>query len=448
MIVLTPTQSGLAYGTSVQTLRQEAAKCIGAYLAHGTATAGSSTTLTDQSNTTSSILWSSLSAGVERFRGAWCLMVSGTPANIGQWRQISDDSPGSGVVTFAKPMPAAVVAGDGYEIYAALTGEQWYDVINDGLKRCQYLSKSPITLVPDGDMEASGTASWSGVNATLAKSVSDVVTDGAQSLVVTNTAAGGYAKLAANMPVTPSSSYRLWADYRVVSAGGEHAQIKVYDPINAKDIYAWTSLDQYAGQSTTGGMFQLLFSIPAGTVRAQIYLGGVEATAVVAWDDVIVYDTAQTRYTMPSWITSRQQIATLVNRWGARPLDYTFPDVTWPLGLEEDPTAVVTFRADIPRECMSRPVFVQGERAYGPIPNITDQSTTAADLEWAKWEVAVAAHEKYAHAINMAALARERQDMGYCAARAEENRAIFKAYRTARLGFSKPWRGQRPITMP
>lgn len=434
--------------TSVQTLRQDAARQIGALLAMGTATSGNTSMLVDASTSDSGIIQSALSNGVERFKGGYLLMTGGTAGNIGLWREISDDAPGTGTITPAKAFPNSIQAGDTYEIYAALDPSMWNKAINAGLKRCQYVTKSPITLVTDGDMEATGTTSWAATNATVAKSTSDTVSDGAQSLVVTNTSLGGYVTQATSIPVTPGRSFRMWVDYRVVSSGNETAQIAVYDATHATFIQAAISPDQDAGKNTQGGMMQLAFSIPVGCVRAQIRLIGSEATAVIAWDDLILVCTSQFRYSLPSWLTSRQQYATLVNRTGSSPLEYEYPDVGWPLNLEEDATALVAFRCNLPREALSRPVFLEGERAYGPIANIADASTFACDDEWALWETASAAHEFFGQALSQASLARERDDAAHCEVRVNELRSIFMAYKKPRLGFSKRWVGARPISMP
>lgn len=434
--------------TTIQTLRQESAKLIGALLASGTATGGSQTSLVDTSTARNGIVQSALSNGIERFKGAFLLMVSGTVGNIGQWREISDDAPGSGTITPARGFPSNIQSGDGYEIYSALSPDGWNDAINAGLTRCQYISKSPITLITDGDMEAAGTSSWSGTNATIAKSTSDAVTDGAQSLVVTNTSAGGYANPSADQPCTPGRAFRLWVDYRVVSTGGEHAQIAIKDVTHGTFIQSAISPDQYTGQNTQGGMMSVGFAIPAGCVRFQIQLIGQESTAVVAWDDLVVYDTRQFRYPMPSWITFREQYATLLNRLGTSPLDYTYPDVIWPLNLEEDDSAAVVFRANLPMEAILRPVFLQGEKPYGPISGITDSSTTSCPPEWAKWETAAAAYEFFGQNISQATMLRERADQGECETRVNQLRAIYKPWKNSRVGFKKPWMGRRVVSMP
>lgn len=445
MIILVPSTTPTpVYGLTRLTLRQEAAKAMGLFMTSSTATGGSVNSLVDASTSGNSTTQSALDAS-QRWKGGYLLMTGGL--NAGLWREISDDEPSTGTLTLARSFPNAVAAGDAYEVYAGLNPDQWGAAIDTGLTRCRYLSRSPITLIPDGDMEASNLTNWTGVNATLAKSATDAVTFGALSLTVTNTAVNGYAQSAA-IPVRPTSGFQLWVDYRCIGTAVCTAQVQVWDNTNNAAIQTWISPDADSGQNPQGGQIHLGFAVPAGCFSVLIQLGGAEATATVAFDDAILLCTSQFRYSLPSWLVTRNQYATLVERWGVRPLDYRYTDVSWPLNLEEDPTALVTFRCDLPPNQISRPVYLSGERPYGPMASTADSATTAAPLDWARWVVAEAAYELFGKAIEQQSVGRLRMDRADVATRAANANAQYMPAHETRLGYSQPWLGTAVRVLP
>lgn len=438
-----------AVGLSRQSLRQEAAKAMGLFMTSGTATGGSTVTLVDTTTTDSGVTQSSLDAA-ERWKGGYLLMTGGL--NAGLWREISDDQPSTGTLTVAKAFPNAVVSGDTYEVYAGLNPDQWGGAIDTGLTRCLYLTRSPLTLIPDGDMEANGltlngVTTWTGLNATLVKSFTDGVTFGAQSLLVINSTANGYAQSAA-IPVRPNSGFQLWVDYRCIGTAVSTAQVQVWDNTNGAAIQAWQSPDADSGQNPQGGLIHLGFSVPANCFSILIQLGGKESTAAIAFDDAVLLCTSQFRYSLPSWLVTRNQYASLQERWGVRPLDYRYTDVTWPLNIEEDPTAVVTFRCDLPPNQVSRPVYLSGERPYGPMASTADSATTACPPDWAKWKAAEAAYELYGKAIEQQSVARLRVDRTDIATRAAWADSQYLPKHDTPLGFSRPWIGTRISVLP
>lgn len=439
MIVLTPTtiQPGPAYALQRGTLRVEAAKIIGSFIASGTTTAGSRTSFTDAS-TRNGAAQSSIRAA-QSWKGAYVLFTSGPEA--GNWRRISDDQASTGVETVEQPFATGPTAsgGDTYEIYAFLNPSQWSDCIDVGLTRCHYLSASPITLVTDGDMDALGTSSWFAVNANVTKNVSDSVIFGAQGLEVANTAAGGYAQ-STNVPAIPNMGYRLWLDYRCKSGT---AQLQVWDQTNNQAIQAWISPDQDSGVNAAGGGMSLGFTTPANCVSFCVQIGGVESTADIVFDDLIVLCNAQSRYPLPSWLTNKNQYNAVLQRWGVRPLDYKWTETGWPMNIEQYPTAVTAFRGDLPSPAAGRPYYLYGERPYGPMYSTDDAATTACPLEWAKYQVALAAIERYSFQLEQNSSARLRIDQADVAARLAEVDPLYKPEHSGRMGFSKPWLGAR-----
>jgi hypothetical protein len=421
-----------------QQIRQEAAKLLGFLMAQGTVTSASPGSIADTSASTGGLR--STADSPYLFDGCYLLITRVGSPEYGNWREIAKQgyTPTSGTVAFASPFATGAGVGDTYEIYAAFNPAQWGECIDAGLTRCRYITRSPISLITDGDMEAADTSAWTGLNATLAKSLSDTVTYGAQSLVVTNTSSNGYAESTA-YPCRPGAGYSVWADFRCVGASKSTASLVVWDKTNNAQIAASSGPD--GGVNMEGGGITFGFTPPATCYQFSTRLSGAESGAVIAWDDVIVTSSSRNIYTVPSWITTRNQYGTVERRVGSRPFEYRWTDLGFPLDLEEDPTAMVTFRVNVPGEALTYPLFVRGDRPYGPMTSTLDSSSVACPLEWAKYAAACAAYDRYGRAISEASVKRERMDRADCEKKFYELGRQYMPNHPERIGFPEPWAG-------
>lgn len=428
-------------------IRREAARLCGLLAAEGTATGGSQSTLVDTGN---ALKGTDLSSYL--FEGCWLLMTSGTEA--GNWREIAKAplSGTTGTLTVANPFVTGPSSGDAYEIYAGLTPNVWSlrdnnAIVDNALRECRYLCRSPITLVTDGDMETSGTSNWTSSNATIAKSTTDVVTDGTQSLVVTNTAANGYAQ-SASVAVRPSAGMRVFVDYRCTTTTKSTATLIAWDVTNGASIYSSTGVDSGVSMAPSGIAFS--FAVPATCYQVAFRLQGSESTAVIAWDDLIVMDDSAQRYTAPSWITDRTQSIEWLLRSGSRPRAYKWNPAGWALDLEEYPTAVTTFIVNLPPGIVQSPVYAFGEQSYGPMSATADSTTTAISLEWAMYATAAYAYWYYSKAVEQNSQGRIKMDQ----TRIERKLADIKRQHMPwqgmehRIGFKYPWSGMTYSRMP
>lgn len=370
-------------------IRANAARIMNLLRAEGTTTAATSSTITDASTFDGGLAAASDSQRV--FDGCFILMTSG-PA-MGQWREITPGvyNPAAGTLTVSpqwNPSPT-LGGGDNYEIYAAIRPDDWslrdnYTVVDNALKRCRYVRRTPLTLVPDGDMESSGVSSWTPTTAALVKSTIEAVSFGTQSMLVINSSANGFAE-SQSIGVIPTRGYSVWADYRCVGSSVSTATLQVWDATNHALIQ--TGVDPDNGVNMEGGRITCSFSVPSNCYQITIRLIGAESNAVVAWDDIILVTAGRRRYPSPSWIKARDQIMQYQQRNGVRPYEDMFYNVGYPLDVQEDPSAVVTFMVDLPNSAVL-PVFVMGEAEYGPMTDTADNITTNCPLEWAMYSAA------------------------------------------------------------
>lgn len=389
-------------------IRAAAADLCGLLLASGTATGGTASTLVDVSTTNGGLL-SNIDSD-QNYVGAYLLMTSGT--ELGKWREISSYAPLTGTLSLTgNGFSTGPSNGDTYEIYAGLNPDQWSlsntpkpSIVDAALKRALYLTKECLTRCPDGSMEASGTTSWATTsNASVAKSTSDAITSGTQSLVVTNSGAGGYVQ-GANINVRPGSAGQVYACYRGTTTTLSTASLQVRDVTNNALIVTAQDID--SGVNFDGGMVSTGFTVPSTCYRIAIRLIGAEAAAVIAWDDVIVTLNDRRTYPLPSWVVKEANVQDLLMRSGNRPFAFDFISVGGPLDLDSDPTAVNTFMVNLPRGIGNSPVYVWGERPFGPMSAVADATVCTGDLEWLATEAASEAMTSYSKEIEQASQAR------------------------------------------
>lgn len=359
-------------------LRQELARELGRYAA-GTATSGSATSLVDAGQSSPFVADDADETWEEHF----VYFTSGT--NLGRVRRVRKGgyNPAQYQINWDNPTAlTAIAAGDSYELHA-FHPDRLHRWINEALGRLSYPTRAPLTVIADGDLEATTVASWTASGATLSKVTTAAgVLFGTRALRVANTAANGYAE-STSVPVEPGTSWSIAAGVRAVSGT---ARLVVYDQTNAAAIQTIMS---------TAAPYRVLygrFSVPAGCRALTVRLGGSEASADTYWDHVQLLDDLTHLAAAPAWVTREGQIEAVeyLSLGAAQGADLFRPDLADWRGVQAwstwtDPTGAgqtIGFRGWFP----GRLLAVRGRRPYAALSSDSDE--TAADSEW----VIAAAH--------------------------------------------------------
>jgi len=358
-------------------LRQEFSRHLGGYWS-GTATDGTTTSLVDDSNETP------FEPGDpdEVFPGRWILFTSGD--NAGTIRRIKANgyAPGNYRVAWNNALARAVQAGDTYEIHSNSPAEitRW---INRALVKLTHETRSLLSLVPDGDMEAATTAAWTASNATPTK-VTNRVMFGSRALRVANSGASGRVQ-SGTLLVVPGETYWIAAGASVAVGT---ASLIVWDATNG------AAVKTISGTNAPYLVYSDEFTTPAGCHALAIRLQGAEANADIYWDHIQLLRVNDRRVPAPSWVTRQGLVRDveslgLANATGVPGSLYTVKERTYLgaglRGVIIDPTGAqndIEFEGQIG----NRLYFLRGLQPFAELMAETD--TTAADTR----EVLLHAH--------------------------------------------------------
>ncbi len=307
-----------------------------------------------------------------------------TPLNVGEVRRVSDYAPSTGIFTVIRAFTSNPTTTQTVGLYKTIPpGEQfgmqlgWRHYINRVLRAIRYRRYGLLTLITDGDMETSGTTSWTASNATLTKvTTAASIALGAQALQVDNTLANGYAR-SSLVAVTPGDTYDLRADCKVTSGT---AYLVAYDETNSTEIDS----DNQSGRDWR--FLDFTFTVPADSYSISIRLKGSEATADAYWDNVSLRHQGGQRIALPSWVTEPGQIEGLFLWEGSQSKDdaYLWDSQVQSRALHydllEDPLGATPLRVEWHVRPYSRQLLlVRGLSAYGELSATTD--TTVADKD-------------------------------------------------------------------
>lgn len=321
---------------------------------------------------------------------------AGTPLNVGEIRRL-DSSTGyvasTATLTTTRAFSNASTTTQTYGVYVGLPPETIglhrgiVDYINERLRNNTYKDLFLLTLATDGDMETSGTTSYSGTNATLAKVTSGAgVTQGDQALQVTTTAANGYCTMASNLDVSEGEVYEVVVDVTPTSGIWK---MQTWDVTNDAEIDV---TDTYAG--TQPRRLWLQSSIPTDCERMNVRLIGETITTVAVFDNLSIRFRQQRRFPMPSWFIDRQWLEEvwIYPAGTERDQAYSITERNryhprW-FGIEESYTANTPFRLEID-EIVEIPngahLFFAAIKPYSELSS--DSATTDADQDWIKYMV-------------------------------------------------------------
>ena len=209
---------------------QELVRDLTGELLTGTATAGSSTQITDTSSD-SPIRSNNLPD--DYYVDRWYYIRSGT--NNGDERRIYDSSATSGTIDAERAHGSSIATSSVYDIYP-FSHSELKQAINDALDRLMHEDWLLISELADGDMRNSGTSDWSGTDGSVTLSKVTTTADrhfGPQSLRVENNDASDYAQNATAHNVVSNRGYRLEAG--APRASGT-ANLIAYDATNSNQV--------------------------------------------------------------------------------------------------------------------------------------------------------------------------------------------------------------------
>ena len=200
---------------------------------------------------------------------------------------------------FEPDLSASLISGQEYEAHRKVHSKVINERLDFYLDQLQQQVVLPISLLTDGDMETSGTGSWTAVGTggtpTLAKDTS-TVRRGRQSLSITNDGSTtiGYAKSA--------SVYMPSGTVCVVSADvyitpGDLARLTFYDVTNSAVIGT-------AMESDESGWVHLenTFTVPATCEEVQVWAESQAVSDVTYWDSIVLWKTQELQFELPTFL--------------------------------------------------------------------------------------------------------------------------------------------------
>lgn len=294
-------------------------------------------------------------------------------------------------LTLAPALSASLISGTNYELHYRFYPINVRDKANEILENIRRAIWLPLSLVTDGDMEATGTTDWTasgtGGDPTLAKNTSTVLF-GRQSLSVTNDGSTtvGQAQSTA-LPLPPNTQVLVAAVAYITS--GDSAKLTLAGSATSDGTYV--EID--TAESAASGWVLFLFTATLTSTQewVRVYLESQAASDVTYWNFVSVLPVQRRVYDYPSaleWSEDFDEVFYL-------PLDEALSATTddnvyrifnttfkkWTSAeVLRDETAVVPYRFQLNRGNISRPLFVRGFIDYATLTDDTDTTTAPEDI--------------------------------------------------------------------
>lgn len=260
----------------------------------------------------------------------------------------------AGQMTFSSPVVSGyetpVVANNDSEALVLFRPFRWdnfFAAIDEALRRFPFFKLIvPLTSIPDGDMLASGTTSWSEVGDGEISKVAATHPLGLRVLRMTGVTANDYI-LSATIPVEPDTSYYLEALGMIASSGAadDTGTLVLRDNTNSADI----SLDNVTIDRFEPELLINTLTTPSGCKQVAVRLEADNAGDIIDWAHVIFRKNGQLVYPLidrPQRIVRIGEVrATREQEWGQRSWDTMMPVAAdprqidaglWELHLKED----------------------------------------------------------------------------------------------------------------
>ena len=347
-----------------------------------TSAAGTADTLVD----TTDLKETSSSADLNRYDGQWVRFWCSDTTSVECIRKIKSYAPSTGTIVPEASFCHASGATKTYEIHRLMNPSKLKTCINDALAEMRYQDILPLTLVVNGDMEVvDPTTNWKETNISVVTYSTTQVLFGTNSLVVTDSGAGGgYASMEAGyLPVTPGEQLIVWAP---VYGDQQGAKLTLYDQTAGADI-------ETARHDEEGwGLLPFTATVPEDCYEVDIHLETITAAGTTYWDHVGILKAAQRVYDSPGWLTKDQDVIKIVSFPHGNLLTSDDADLAyalWRSGPQHEHLVNTIFahRGTVPLRLAlgcrpSGPLFVVGKRRYPALT--TDASITTADATTVK----------------------------------------------------------------
>jgi hypothetical protein len=313
-------------------------------------------------------------ANTVQYANAEIRPTSGTEA--GNARDISAWAPTTGTFTVGKAWATGPANNDTFDIYLrGVRYDQIKAAVNRALRERKYVTMTPLTLVPDGDMESSGVTSWGTASNTTATKVSTAgnLYRGTYSLFCNNSDVNGYLP-SAEIPVTEGDQYNIEA---VCKQTIGTAKLIVYDATNSAEIENEGTEDE----GLEWVKIAYTFNVPSGCKKIVVRLLGEEANADIYWDNVILLRSGATEIALPDWITEPSQVLGVKRQvvgYERADMD-TFVDVRWYDVVADMGSPLNMYRLHVsPRTYEA--MWLVASKPYSELA--TDSATTTMQREW------------------------------------------------------------------
>ena len=229
----------------------------------------------------------------------WWLGHPGSNTTADRQKPVASNglAPTTGVITHGGSNITVTGAGLAY----TLTRPDWpptryiVPLVNRALELAWQWWRAPLTLIANGDGEASSVGG-SDVSATTTRNTTAAyVFSGQASLRAANSGANGYHQYA-DFDAAAGRAFRAGAWLRIASGTGV---LQVVDRSNGDAVLASitvTGVGQWHYVQVSG-------SFPATCYLAALRVGGTQSNADTYWDDACIYWEPATRIAGPSWVT-------------------------------------------------------------------------------------------------------------------------------------------------
>jgi hypothetical protein len=270
----------------------------------GTATGGSATTVVDAAA-------SLTGASTNHFDGLWIKIATdagGAGASPeGKTRAVAAAGYAASTGTFTTAtFTDAVASGDIYELHKYAHPNEWDEIIKEKVRNLYMPTFFPLSLHimagDDNDMESAPATNYSTTNGTRANEAT-IIYNGAQSLKLTATSAGGYANVGT---VGVPEGLNLVTAVNLYVTSGDSGTFRVVDVTNTATIEDATSDEP--------SWIELLypFTVPSTCEQIDFRFISDANTDIAYWDDWHVWYDSRGVYPLPSWITRREQVVDVV----------------------------------------------------------------------------------------------------------------------------------------
>jgi hypothetical protein len=337
----------------------------------GTADSLTGATLTD------TFVFKDTTIAVGHYRGMYMYRPALTTDD--RLRRIISHVPSTGVVTVVATY--SDTSDTTYEVVGLMHPDELNACIQRAMTRIFYDVQVVLPGdVTDGDMETSGTGSWtaSSGNLTLAKtSIAANVFSGVQSMRATSvTTANMYAKSAT---IRPQENRPFFAS-AVVRVETGSVELVVWNETAGTIIGSAVATDR-------AGWSQLWINqaVPDGCEELSVRLRNVTSTTDAYWDHAVFYQRDKTEFYAPSWLDEQYKFLKLreARYVGADPMGTadattrTFHDWTQPSDFTLEPLRLDAhpYMVQLRRPSPLYELWIQGKRPYSDSEPLTTSDT-------------------------------------------------------------------------